>query len=56
MRIGPEFDTEKASEEQLKRVEHLIDQFNEEEMNDLNPDDQLKMIIKVMEEAVSRRY
>ena len=47
-----EFDTENASEEQFKRFEHLMDQFDEDKLDDLNPDEQLDVIIKVMEEAV----
>ena len=49
-----EFDTENASEEQFKRFEHLMDQFDEDKLDDLNPDEQLDVIIKVMEEAVEK--
>ena len=49
-----EFDTENASEEQFKRFEHLMDQFDEDKLDDLNPDEQLDVIFKVMEEAVEK--
>ena len=47
-----EFDTAKASEEQFKRFEHLIDQFDEDKLDDKSSEEQLDIIIKVMEEAV----
>ena len=47
-----EFDTDNASEEQLNRFEHLMDQFDEDKLDDKNPDEQLDIILKVIEEAV----
>ena len=47
-----EHDIHNALKEHYKRFEHFMDQFNEDELGDMNPDEQLDVIIDVIEEAL----
>ena len=37
-----EYETDKATEEQWNRIKHLLDQFDEETLEDMNSEEQLE--------------
>ena len=47
-----EFNTKDAYDEQWKSFEHLLDQFDEDVLDDKEPEEQLNIIHSVIEETV----
>ena len=49
-----EYETEKASDEQWSRMEHLLDQFNEDTLDEMNVEEQLEKVIEVIEDGLEK--